>query len=639
MKQYHFNKVITTNIIFALLLMLPLFVLQVNAQQVTWLGSSFTPAGISSDGSVIVGERWVDADSAISIPSGFLRAYYDVVQRGYRWQNGILTELGTLGGEQCRAMGISSDGSVIVGMSTNSNDFERSFVWSNGTMRELDSTVETFHQANGISSDGSVIVGWMLNDNGKVRAYRHVSGALMELGTLGGEQSMATCISSDGSVIVGYSQTADGKSHAFRWTTGGMVRLDTAGSDESRATGVSSDGSFICGVKMRDGKEKGFLWRVDTGVMTELDTTVNGVSVANGISSDGSIICGRKTVDGKEKGELSRVNTGEMVQLDSAYSGCLSSGSEFRNATAITPDGRFVVGTGFNASSGQIEGFLLDISTPSCMTQLSVQMQSGWNMVSVPGIPTDSNYSKSALFPTATSSAFTFAGAYFVENTLYNGVGYWMKFPSSQTITQNCYRQHAESLTVAAGWNMIGSFFARNKPESLLTSTPGLLTSNFFGYDHGYQVASVIEPGKGYWVKANQTGYIFSPPESALTASMYRITIRSSNELPPPPPGDLVESENTIPTTFALEQNYPNPFNPVTNIHYQLPVESRVTLKIYNTLGQVVATLVDGVQEAGFKSVSIDASHLASGLYFYRITAQTKDGNAFTDLKKMLLMK
>ena len=96
--------------------------------------------------------------------------------------------------------------------------------------------------------------------------------------------------------------------------------------------------------------------------------------------------------------------------------------------------------------------------------------------------------------------------------------------------------------------------------------------------------------------------------------------------------------ETQIPMSFALQQNYPNPFNPSTTIRYELPEAAHVTLKIWNTLGQQVATLVDGVEEAGYKSVVWRGENVASGVYFYRIVA-TAGRTSFTDVRKMLVLK
>ncbi|RCK77532.1 MAG: Cell surface protein [Ignavibacteriae bacterium] len=101
-----------------------------------------------------------------------------------------------------------------------------------------------------------------------------------------------------------------------------------------------------------------------------------------------------------------------------------------------------------------------------------------------------------------------------------------------------------------------------------------------------------------------------------------------------------------IPSSYNLEQNYPNPFNPITTIKYQLPVESKVSLNIYNVLGQEVKTLVDEVQETGFKSVEWNSTDnsgnfVSSGVYFYRMDARsiTEPGKTFTQIKKMIILK
>ncbi len=95
------------------------------------------------------------------------------------------------------------------------------------------------------------------------------------------------------------------------------------------------------------------------------------------------------------------------------------------------------------------------------------------------------------------------------------------------------------------------------------------------------------------------------------------------------------EREKSLPNEFTLLQNYPNPFNPQTAIGFSLLAVGNVTLKIYNVLGQEVATLLNNEQmEEGMHEVQFDASRLSSGVYYYRLQA-----GAFTEVKKMVLMK
>jgi photosystem II stability/assembly factor-like uncharacterized protein len=102
-----------------------------------------------------------------------------------------------------------------------------------------------------------------------------------------------------------------------------------------------------------------------------------------------------------------------------------------------------------------------------------------------------------------------------------------------------------------------------------------------------------------------------------------------------------VDEKENIPKEYSISQNYPNPFNPVTTIKYQLPKESYVTLKIYNTLGQVITTLVDATQSAGYKSVEWNASRFTSGVYFYELEAIdiAKPDNIFNQVRKMIILK
>ena len=88
------------------------------------------------------------------------------------------------------------------------------------------------------------------------------------------------------------------------------------------------------------------------------------------------------------------------------------------------------------------------------------------------------------------------------------------------------------------------------------------------------------------------------------------------------------------PAEISLYQNYPNPFNPVTDIKFTLPKDARVTLKIYNIIGEEVTSLINGFEKAGFHNVQFNGSNLASGTYFYRL----QTGN-YIQTRKMILLK
>ncbi len=94
-----------------------------------------------------------------------------------------------------------------------------------------------------------------------------------------------------------------------------------------------------------------------------------------------------------------------------------------------------------------------------------------------------------------------------------------------------------------------------------------------------------------------------------------------------------------VPTQYALYQNFPNPFNPSTTIRFDLKEVSTVTMEIYNTLGQKVISRNFGLMSAGSYNKNVNFSGLASGVYLYRITAAGSDGQRFTALKKLMLMK
>lgn len=95
-----------------------------------------------------------------------------------------------------------------------------------------------------------------------------------------------------------------------------------------------------------------------------------------------------------------------------------------------------------------------------------------------------------------------------------------------------------------------------------------------------------------------------------------------------------VQKQSPVPTEYALSQNYPNPFNPTTTIEFFLPVRSNVRLVLVDLLGRVVKAMAVGNYTAGKHEVKLDASNLASGIYFYKLVA-----GDFVNVKKLVLMK
>ncbi len=104
-------------------------------------------------------------------------------------------------------------------------------------------------------------------------------------------------------------------------------------------------------------------------------------------------------------------------------------------------------------------------------------------------------------------------------------------------------------------------------------------------------------------------------------------------------PNGVEEILNQTPKTYTLMQNYPNPFNPSTSIIYGLPHSGQVRIALFNAVGQQVKVIVDGYKDAGYHKLQFNASALSSGVYFYRIQADSPSGKSFVETKKMLLLK
>lgn len=149
-----------------------------------------------------------------------------------------------------------------------------------------------------------------------------------------------------------------------------------------------------------------------------------------------------------------------------------------------------------------------------------------------------------------------------------------------------------------------------------------------------YTVVGFVE---GNGTTTNIQNYSFTDKNLSAGTYTYRLkqvdfdgTFEYSNE---------IEVEVSVPAEFSLEQNYPNPFNPSTVISFNLAVDSDVTLKVFNILGQEVASLLNTRISAGIQQINFNAAGLNSGVYFYQMEAKGIDGSNFTSTRKMLLTK
>ncbi len=132
--------------------------------------------------------------------------------------------------------------------------------------------------------------------------------------------------------------------------------------------------------------------------------------------------------------------------------------------------------------------------------------QKGWNIVSV--FKHVSDYRKRLLFPNAISEAYGYENGYRSFDTLQLGRGYWLKFDYPQSAYLDGVSTIEESTDVSIGWNLIGTPSVTLSTNQVQSSPPGIISSNFYRFNKGYNPTVELHAGEGYWVKVNQDGKI-----------------------------------------------------------------------------------------------------------------------------------
>lgn len=326
-----------------------------DAQTLTWLGTlggfESIAAGVSADGRAVVG--WSN------LTSGKQRAFLWTPVAG-------MQDLGVLPthNSESRALAISADGRVVVGWSKSSADVARAFRWTSAEgLRSLGTLGGSWSEAYGVSADGSVIVGDAGTAAGVGRAFRWSQAqGMQDMGTLGGTWSGARDVSADGSIVTGWAYTPDAEYHACRWGVDGVpADLDTLGGSHSMAMGISSDGAVVVGWSYNEAALfRAFRW-METDEIRGLGILPNSYYVwAYDVSGDGQAAIGETSLLSAGSRALRwRVGT-DVENLNVTYSSLLTDGSILESARAISPDGRFIVGYGIHATARRREAFLLD---------------------------------------------------------------------------------------------------------------------------------------------------------------------------------------------------------------------------------------------------------------------------------------
>jgi len=172
-------------------------------------------------------------------------------------------------------------------------------------------------------------------------------------------------------------------------------------------------------------------------------------------------------------------------------------------------------------------------------------------------------------------------------------------------------------------------------------STKSEYNMNSFNIERSLVSSNIwVEIGKVIASGTSNSDRAYNFIDQSLNSGKYNYRLKMLNNDGSSTFSNVISTEVETPSEFKLEQNYPNPFNPSTNIIYDLPVESKVLIKIYNSAGGLVTTLVDKVQPAGYQSASWNAHGISSGVYFYTFNAiAEKSSESYKNNGKMILLK
>ena len=232
--------------------------------------------------------------------------------------------------------------------------------------------------------------------------------------------------------------------------------------------------------------------------------------------------------------------------------------------------------------------------------------------------------------PDGRSTAFTlFVKPMARESADGSGVDFFAVHGSTDAPTVDIIARNVATLVDNAAYGDITDYINVPAGAYTLDITPAddnsTIVASFDADLTGLEGGSAVVFASGFLDPSmNQNGEAFGLFAALSDGTVVNFSTVTSNK----------EKETTAPVKYGLQQNYPNPFNPATVINFSVPEQQLVTLKVYNVIGQEVATLANEIMNRGNYSLAFDASNLSSGVYFYKLEA-----GRFNEVKKMILAK
>ena len=397
-------------------------------------------------------------------------------------------------------------------------------------------------------------------------------------------------------------------SDGINWTYNGNTSMTTVGGYGTFSTdgsgnftgwfglGTTSNTRYAAGNSIRPGIVIGSNSNGSILYRYALDATVNCLDLASGATA-GTAMYGNSNANTNSIVLLydnidatGRPLSGALTEITSATSGISNLASFFTNNSVTTTAGAWgtlIPNTNANGVRRIEQRKLNDGSVVNYVTDADGSWPSGANTVNPSGGAT-------AIHITSTDAPLPVELTSFTSNVVGNKV----ELNWSTATEVNNYGFEIQRIAVSnqrSAWEKIG--FVQGHGNSNSTKNYSFTDKPTCGIEFQYRLKQIDFNG----------AFEYSEITSAI--------LENVNE-------------------FKLEQNYPNPFNPMTRISYTLPVRTSVKLRVYDLLAQVIAELVNGIQEAGRYEVTFDGSNLPSGAYFYKLEA-----GSYIEVKKLLLVK